>query len=476
MKRNCIFLFMFSLLLSACSLAQSTLTPTLPKATFTPENTVTPTNYPCPQATQELPPYVYPLTSPTNEMTQTVIISGRFVYAVIQNEAGVFEGGYVDGQLKVVVSLAPNAANHLTVTAHVPQNTWNNCTYGGYTMSTVTDGEGNPLTIVQGIPPTPAASTQVISVDNIKRLSHLGTLENQSHMNGAIFAGEFELLTFGYDQPNIRWSLPDLQRVGTIGPDEAQLPAPVTAAYYPNDVPARLAIAATGNPRSAGEFSIRVWNLADDSSTLLGGHSSSVQAMAFSPSGKLLASGSSDDVVKIWDTQDGRMISEYRTGSTSMLEPFYCMYWPDDTSVWAGGYSALYHLNAADGSLIEKIAIEGNYACDFAADGSYFAATYQDVPLVLVNLKTKESTFLLPYAPQQYPGYLVGAAVSPDGSLIAAINYTGMWFVWRTDTGELLVLQAASLSDGYHIRFSPDGRYLVVSGWETPVVEIWGIP
>ena len=55
---------------------------------------------------------------------------------------------------------------------------------------------------------------------------------------------------------------------------------------------------------SAGDSqSIKLWNWQDNTSTTLTGHTDKINSVAFSPDGKLLASGSNDRVVKIWDVQ-----------------------------------------------------------------------------------------------------------------------------------------------------------------------------
>ena len=41
----------------------------------------------------------------------------------------------------------------------------------------------------------------------------------------------------------------------------------------------------------------------------LAGHSSEVCCVAFSPNGKLIASGSGDDLVKIWNAATGALVS-----------------------------------------------------------------------------------------------------------------------------------------------------------------------
>ncbi|MBI3943918.1 MAG: hypothetical protein HY326_12950 [Chloroflexi bacterium] len=114
--------------------------------------TVTPTATLCPQATPE-PLWVEPVTSPTNELNQRVIVRiGNGEAVTVTTESGVFAvfGNFsTSGPALVDIALLPNTIHHLRVEARVKLSHWGGCLYGGYTLSTITDRLGAPLTIVQ---------------------------------------------------------------------------------------------------------------------------------------------------------------------------------------------------------------------------------------------------------------------------------------------------------------------------------------
>ena len=129
------------------------------QATGTPPPSLTSTPS-CPFPTAE-PFWVDPVTSPTDQLSQVIIVyigNGEEVTVVTEsgtfNVTGIF-GPYGNPAL-VEVSLLPNTEHHLEVFAKVREvPSWNGCIYGGYTLRTTSDSQGAPLTIVQGEPIPP---------------------------------------------------------------------------------------------------------------------------------------------------------------------------------------------------------------------------------------------------------------------------------------------------------------------------------
>jgi len=91
---------------------------------------------------------------------------------------------------------------------------------------------------------------------------------------------------------------------------------PVTAvAWASND--SRLAFSLS--PLSMGPSIVKVWNAPGGQFTALNitdlkGHNSTVTSLSWSPDGKFLVSGSTDETVKVWDTVSGQEVASFIYG------------------------------------------------------------------------------------------------------------------------------------------------------------------
>lgn len=93
-------------------------------------------------------------------------------------------------------------------------------------------------------------------------------------------------------------------------------------------------------------------------------------------------------------------------------------------------------------------------------------AHLQNVPLHRVNLAQatlKDSTFAEPLSS------LLVLAISPDGTKIAAVDYSGTLYLWETTTGRRLHTIAAHAFYSTGLGFSPDSMMLLSGGFDCTV-------
>ncbi len=115
--------------------------------------TSTPTPFPCPAATPE-PLWVEPVQSPTNLLTQTIVIKAGNSERV-EVDTG-FDSYSMSGNFdsfnnpaEVEITLMAGQTHQLTVSSRVKEVMQGDCSYGGYTLSTTFDRNGDPLEIIQ---------------------------------------------------------------------------------------------------------------------------------------------------------------------------------------------------------------------------------------------------------------------------------------------------------------------------------------
>ncbi|KAN0087267.1 Quinonprotein alcohol dehydrogenase-like superfamily [Elaphomyces granulatus] len=197
-------------------------------------------------------------------------------------------------------------------------------------------------------------------------------------------------------------------------------------------------------------------------------HSSFVTVVAFSLDGRLLASVSLDNKIRLWDTATG---TERRAleGHSKLVEAV--VFSPDGRLLASGSSDRTIRLwDTATGA--ERSALEGHSdrvkAVVFSPDGRLLASGSCDRTIRLWDTATGAEQRVL----KGYLDMILAVAFSPDGRLLASGSRDKTIRLWDASTGtELRALKGHS-HEVTAVAFSPNGR-LLASGSHDTTVRLW---
>ncbi|RYP75606.1 hypothetical protein DL771_002306 [Monosporascus sp. 5C6A] len=222
-----------------------------------------------------------------------------------------------------------------------------------------------------------------------------------------------------------------------------------------------------------GDSTVRLWDTATGQCTSeLKGHSDFVEAVAFSPDGRLVASGSLDKTVRLWDTATGQCKSElkghYWAVSTVAFLPdgrliASCSFDP------SGSGSTVRLWDTATGQYRSDLNDSGAVSImRFSPDGRLVASGSSDYIVRLWDTATGQCTNEL----KGHSNAVNTVAFSPDGRLVASGSFDYIVRLWDTATGQCTNELKGHSNAVNTIAFSPDGRLVVSGSWDT-TVRVW---
>ena len=167
-------------------------------------------------------------------------------------------------------------------------------------------------------------------------------------------------------------------------------------------------------------------------------HSSSVRSIALSPSGNMLATGSYDKTIRLWNTQTGthpRLLAE-RVGTVKSLS-----FSPDGSTLAGANYSNdIYLWNVASGTQ-RRLTMEGGKCVAFSPDGTTLASGGWNGTVSLWDVPS--GTLLRTFTGHNKETFSI--AFSADGSTLASGSSDGTILLWDT-TPRVLSNTTVSLS------------------------------
>ena len=213
---------------------------------------------------------------------------------------------------------------------------------------------------------------------------------------------------------------------------------------------------------------LRLWNLITGKpGTVLKEHTGSISNLTFSPNGKLLASSSKKGELIVWDVNSGEQLTKLTVEGQVQALSFS----PDGATLAYGGVQMTIHLwDIATGQEgAELTEHSGVLSMTFSPDGKKLAsAGLTNVVQIWDDDSASSKIF------KEHADWITKMAYSPDGKTLSTYAWDGTLRLWETATGVQISGVSAHTSPVTSVAFSPDGKMLA-SGGEDNMVRLWDV-
>lgn len=216
---------------------------------------------------------------------------------------------------------------------------------------------------------------------------------------------------------------------------------------------------------------IRLWNVATGEQTAAWqGHEEWVRSVVFSPDGQSLASGSEDKTIRLWNVETGQcllVLEGHRSWVRSVA------FSPNGKLLASGSEDKTVRLwNLDSGNCLQILEKHTNFVrtVTFSPNGEWLASGSSDQTIRLWDISTGDCLQVL----KQHTRGVRSVAFSPDGKRLASGSSDCTIKLWNMATGNCLQSLSGHKGWVWSVIFSPDGQMLA-SGSEDQTVRLWQI-
>jgi WD40 repeat protein/transcriptional regulator with XRE-family HTH domain len=236
-----------------------------------------------------------------------------------------------------------------------------------------------------------------------------------------------------------------------------------------------LAFSPNGGTLATGSWdgSIKLWDIETGALFWTSWFSDNIESLAFAPDGRTLASGGDDATVQLWDAHTGAHLQAL----TSQSGPVFALAWsPDGRLLASGGIDGgirLWELSSARSETsIRMLAGHTNWVLGlaFAPDGKQLASGSWDATVKLWDVESLSLRQTLTGHTDRVRAVLW----SPDGHLLASCGFDQTVWLWDIDRSSYRTGLHGHTAGVYDLAFTPDSRSLL-SGSEDGTLRVWDV-
>jgi len=270
---------------------------------------------------------------------------------------------------------------------------------------------------------------------------------------------------------------PDGQHVLTIGGNDAQLwridpPSPIVT-FSPHGAVASAAVSPDGTLIATGSWdrTVKIWDAATGNALrkLDRVHNAYINSVEFSPDGRQLLTASDDRTARMWDVATGKPIGPAFQGHKSRL--LGATFSPDKARILtvSGDKTARIWDRATGQSQLELVGHTLAVLCGrFSADGQRVITGSQDKSAVIWDARTGNQLIAL----KGHTAAVTSAALSKDGTRAVTGSQDHTAKLWDATTGKEILTLPGHTEEVTSVSFSPDGRQVLTSSRDGTAI-IW---
>lgn len=320
--------------------------------------------------------------------------------------------------------------------------------------------------------PVPLSPTSPITRDNAGRLAQLGVFQpNDERMRGAAWSPDGHMLAAGGARDIHVW-------------DIAAGKPPTRWTGHTDQIYGMSWCAANGMLASASDDgTVRLWQPSGTTAAMVLTYPSFAPvSVAWAPDGKLLAAGTFDGYIALWDAQSGKRLATWGgppedTSSRGSRYPFgvYGLAWsPDARHIVSLRYDTklvIWDVRAGKYIAVRRTDNKPNGVL-WPAKRDYIASTSDAGTIQLWDSATYKHVATM--GDHGESGWAYPVAPSPDAGMLAIGRSDGTMQVWDAQSRTDLATQHKDSAAMWGLAWSPDGLRLA-SASDDGTVRLWGV-